>query len=383
MLAVHRLANFPMFISVAVDTSVALAIWQKQTKILLGAGGLAALTVAIMILLIVRRQALEHNLSMKMLVLEKQRLDSALNNMSQGLIMFDAAERIVLYNNLYIEMFGFSREIVKPGYSFIELLRYRAAIGNLLHHDPDQYRAEVVAALDRGEVSSFIFQTADGHEVLVTNSPMAAGGWVTTHKDITERRKAEAKIEYMAHHDALTGLPNRLQLYEQLRQLLARTRQGRHVAVFCLDLDRFKDVNDAHGHPVGDLLLKKVAQRLRQCIRDVDLVARLGGDEFAIMQAGASQPTDATALASRLIDVIGSAYKLGDHQVTVDLSIGIALAPGDGLDPGQLLKNADMALYRAKVGRSWPLSFFRAGHGCADAGSPETRDRSAQGDRER
>jgi len=130
--------------------------------------------------------------------------------------------------------------------------------------------------------------------------------------------------------------------------MLATTQQGAHVAVFCLDLDRFKDVNDEHGHPVGDLLLKAVADRLRQSIRDIDMVARLGGDEFAIVQAGSSQPTDATALASRLIDVIGASYELDGRQVAVELSIGIALAPGDGLNPGQLLKNADTALYRAK-----------------------------------
>ena len=149
----------------------------------------------------------------------------------------------------------------------------------------------------------------------MTNSPMAAGGWVATHNDITERRRAEAKIAYMAHHDALTDLPNRLQLYEQLRESLARTKRGQHVAVFCLDLDRFKDVNDAHGHPVGDLLLKAVADRLRQCIRETDMVARLGGDEFAIMQAGASQPTDATSLASRLIEVIGAPYEFDGNRL--------------------------------------------------------------------
>jgi diguanylate cyclase (GGDEF)-like protein len=358
LLAVHRLADFPMFISVGVDTSAALAIWQKETDVLLGAGGLAALTVALMIFLIGRQQAQAHNSSMQMLALEKHRLDTAMNNMSQGLIMFDAAERVVVCNDLYIAMYGLSREIVKPGCSFLEVLQCRAAAGNFLHNDPEQYRADVVAELALGKVSSRIFETGDGREVLVTNSPMTAGGWVATHNDITERRRAEAKIEYMAHHDALTDLPNRLQLYEQLRQLLARTRQGLHVAVFCLDLDRFKDVNDAHGHAVGDLLLKAVADRLRQCVRDADLVARLGGDEFAIMQAGASQPTDATSLASRLIEVIGAPYELGGEQVTVDLSIGIALAPGDGLDPEQLLKNADMALYRAKSDGHGLYRFF-------------------------
>ena len=380
LLAVHRLADFPMFISVGVDTSSALAIWQRETDVLLGAGGLAALTVALMIFLIVRQQALANNSSMHMLALEKQRLDSAMNNMAQGLIMFDAAERMVVCNDVYIEMYGLSREIVKPGCSFLEVLQSRAAADSFLHHDPVTSRDQVVTELALGKVVNRIFETADGREVLMTNSPMTSGGWVTTHKDITEQRKAEAKIAYMAHHDALTDLPNRLQLYEQLRQMLAQTRQGVNVAAFCLDLDRFKDVNDAHGHPVGDLLLKAVAGRLRQCIRDVDLVARLGGDEFAIMQAGASQPTDATALASRLIEVIGAPYELDGKQVAVDLSIGIALAPGDGLDPEQLLKNADMALYRAKSdghglyrfsSRKWMPGWAR-----------RTRDRSAQGDRE-
>jgi diguanylate cyclase (GGDEF)-like protein len=358
LLAAHRLAHFPVVISVAIDTAAALAIWQKETDVLLGAGALAALTVAIMIFLIGRQQAQAHNSSMQMLALEKHRLDTAMNNMSQGLIMFDAAERIVVCNDLYIEMYGLSREIVKPGCSFLEVLQCRAAAGNFLHNDPEQYRAEVVSELALGKVSSRIFETGDGREVLVTNSPMTTGGWVATHNDITERRRAEAKIEYMAHHDALTDLPNRLQLYEQLRQVLAKTREGMHVAVFCLDLDRFKDVNDAHGHPVGDLLLKAVADRLRQCIRDADAVARLGGDEFAILQVGASQPTDATSLASRLIEVIGAPYELGGEQVTVDLSIGIALAPGDGLYPDQLLKNADMALYRAKSDGHGLYRFF-------------------------
>jgi len=311
-----------------------------------------------MIFLIVRQQAQAHNASMQRLALEKERLDTALNNMSQGLIMFDAAERIVVCNDHYIEMYGLSREIVKPGCSFLELLKYRAEAGHALHQDPDKYRVDLAAAMALGKVTTSIFGTSDGREILVTNSPMSGGGRVATHKDITEQRKAEAKIEYMAHYDALTDLPNRLQLYEQLRQTLARPKRGEHLAVFCLDLDRFKDVNDAHGHPVGDLLLKAVADRLRQCVRDTDTIARLGGDEFAIMQTGTSQPMDATSLASRLIEMIGAPFELGSHQVTVGLSIGIALAPGDGVDPDQLLKNADMALYRAKSDGHGLYRFF-------------------------
>ena len=200
-------------------------------------------------------------------------------------------------------------------------------------------------------------ETADRREILVINSPMSAGGRVATHKDITKRRKAEAKIAYMAHHDALTDLPNRSRLYARFEQTLARPKRGEHVAVFCLDLDRFKDVNDAYGHAVGDFLLKAVAGRLRQCVRDTDMVARLGGDKFAIMQAGTSQPTDADSLASRLIEVIGAPYELGGDQVMVKLSIGIALAPGDGLNPDNFEKRRH-GVYRAKSNGHGLYRFF-------------------------
>jgi diguanylate cyclase (GGDEF)-like protein len=368
MLAAYRLAHYPLLISTAQDVGAALASWKKETRILLGAGILAASTVAVMFFLIVRQLSQGQKSSNQRLELEKQRLDTAINNMSQGLVMFDAAERLVVCNDLFIEMYGLSREIVKPGCSFRELLRYTAEDGSGLYRvtkkgrdpisEPKQYHAQLAAALAKGDVTRFVLEIEDGREVSVTSTPLTAGGWVSTHEDVTERRRAEAKIAYMAHHDALTELPNRLQLYKQLRQMLAMTQRGAQVAVFCLDLDRFKDVNDAHGHPFGDLLLKAVADRLRQCIRDVDIAARLGGDEFAIVQAGSSQSTDATSLASRLIEVMGAPYELGGRQVTVELSIGIALAPGDGLDPEQLLKNADTALYRAKSDGHGLYRFF-------------------------
>ena len=276
---------------------------------------------------------------------------------------------MVVCNDLYIEMYGLSREIVNLGCSFLEVLQCRASAGSFLHHDPEMYRAEVLKGLALGKVATRIFETTDGREVLMTNSPLAGGGWVATHKDITEQRRAEAKIEYMAHHDALTDLPNRLQLHEQLRQMLAKTRPGVHVAVFCLDLDRFKDVNDAHGHPVGDLLLKAVADRLVDAFgcRPGRAPWRRRVRHYASRRFS---PTDATSLASRLIEVIGAPYQLDGKQVTVDLSIGIALAPGDGLDPEQLLKNADMALYRAKSDGHglYRFSSRRWMHGCRLAG---------------
>jgi diguanylate cyclase (GGDEF)-like protein len=198
-----------------------------------------------------------------------------------------------------------------------------------------------------------IVQTAAGREILVKNSPMSAGGWVATHEDITDRRRVEAKIAYMAQHDTLTGLLNRPHFQQGLEDMLARQKRGEHLAALCLDLDRFKEVNDKLGHHIGDLLLKAVAGRLRDCVREADVVARLGGDEFAILQVGASQPTDATLLASRLLESIGEPYDLEGHQLVAGVSIGIAFTSDDGLDCDTLLRRADLALYRAKIdGRS-------------------------------
>jgi diguanylate cyclase (GGDEF)-like protein len=142
-----------------------------------------------------------------------------------------------------------------------------------------------------------VVQTPAGREVLVKNSPFPAGGWVATHEDITDRRRVETQIAHMAHHDALTGLLNRSHFQQEVAHMLAGQNEDQHFAVLCIDLDRFKELNDALGHHIGDLLIKTVADRLRDCVREAELVARLGGDEFAIIQVGASQPRDASLLA--------------------------------------------------------------------------------------
>jgi len=177
--------------------------------------------------------------------------------------------------------------------------------------------------------------------------------------DITERKRAEARIAFMAHHDALTALPNRLMLRERMEDMLARiARHGGRMAVLCLDLDNFKTVNDTLGHPIGDMLLKAVAGRLAVQLRDDDLVARLGGDEFAVLQADVCDTADVTSLAARLLATIAEPYDLDGHEISIGASIGVAFVPDDGLDADRLLKNADIALYRAKGDGRGMYRFF-------------------------
>jgi diguanylate cyclase (GGDEF)-like protein len=173
---------------------------------------------------------------------------------------------------------------------------------------------------------------------------------------------SQTRARHLALHDALTDLPNRVLLAERLNQALVHARRhGDAPAVLCLDLDRFKEVNDALGHPMGDLLLREVAARLRACTRETDTVARLGGDEFAVVQVGASQPAEAEALCRRLLEVLGAPCRLDGHEVVVGASVGVALAPVDGDEPATLLRHADIALYRAKGEGRGTFRFFEEG----------------------
>ena len=174
------------------------------------------------------------------------------------------------------------------------------------------------------------------------------GNEVYAIRDLTERHHNERQIAHMAHHDALTDLPNRTLLWERLEQSIERAESGEVLAVICLDLDRFKEVNDTLGHHVGDAVLKIVAERLRGCVRSTDTIARLGGDEFAVLQNDACQPVGATSLATRIIETLSEPYAVDDHRIVISASVGIALSPKDSIGAGQLLQSADMALYCAK-----------------------------------
>jgi diguanylate cyclase (GGDEF)-like protein len=287
-----------------------------------------------------------------------QRFDAALNNMSQGLVMLNKHERIVVCNDRYIEMYGLSRDIVKPGCTLSALFQHRAERG-LLVRDPAQHRDEVLTQLNSSSKAvNWVLETGDGREISITDQLLPNGGFISTHEDITERRVAQAKISHMALHDALTNLPNRRHFHEQLENRFAHLERDQKFAVLSLDLDGFKSVNDTLGHQFGDKLLCQAADRLRECLRDGDTLARLGGDEFAILQSGINTATETNALAARLNEVVGAPFDLDGHQVAVGVSIGIAVAPADASDPDQLLKNSDMALYRAKADGRGTYRFF-------------------------
>jgi diguanylate cyclase (GGDEF)-like protein/PAS domain S-box-containing protein len=414
--------------------------------------------------------------------LNREQLDVALNNMRQGLVLYDSDCRLVLCNQCYLNMYGLSPETTKPGCTFRAILCQRKAVGTF-SGDPDQYIAEM---LDHVRVLTRVAPLPDGRIISVKNSPLPNGGWVSTHddfteqkrleqqldrsqkflntivenapipifvkeasslryvlvnrageafwgtsraemigktahdvftkeeadliaardeqllrsdqpsfderqiltprngirsivsrrltvreddgksryvvgviEDVTERKLAEKRIAHMAHHDALTDLPNRFLLRERLEQELIYVRRGGLLAVLYLDLDHFKSVNDTLGHSIGDELLKAAGDRLRGCLRDADFIARLGGDEFAIIQTTLEQPTDAAILAQRIRDgTIRTPVELNGHHIVLDVSIGIAVAPNDGTDADQLLKSADMALYGAKSEGRGTYRFF-------------------------
>ncbi|WFU24892.1 EAL domain-containing protein [Bradyrhizobium sp. CB1717] len=361
-LATDTLSLSPAFLALAI-AGVALSVLGMSLIGVLADRRLASRTARfeeIISQLSVARQQLED--SQQELQGQTLRLDTAINHMVEGLCMFDAEKRLVVCNERYARLYQLPPELLRTGTSHTDIIRHRIAKG-ILKGDSSEGAAEQfiskLAALPFDAVSSRIDEFADGRLICVTRQPMAGGGWVATHLDVTEQRRSEAKITHMAQHDALTDLPNRVLLRERMEHAIAVTRNGGlDLAVLMLDLDRFKEVNDTLGHPAGDALLRAVAARLRECVTETALIARLGGDEFAVIDYVTNPAVEAAALAENIRKALCEPFDLGDHRVTVGTSIGIAIAPRDGNDSDVILKSADLALYSAKSGGRGAFRFF-------------------------
>jgi diguanylate cyclase (GGDEF)-like protein/PAS domain S-box-containing protein len=353
----HRLASaraltaFPIGIIATTTVSAALADWREQLSYMIAAAGLSVLVIAGMLFFVVRKLSQQHQM-------EKQRLDTAVNNVPQGLVVYDKSGRITVCNDRYIEMFGLSPEAAMPGHTMQELIAHRKETGSF-DGDIDEFCDNIMRNVALGKVTRQVTEAPDGRAIQIINQPLESGGWVATIEDVTERKRAEEQIAHLAHYDALTDLPNRVLFRAQLEQALDEVQSGEQLAVLYIDIDEFKSVNDALGHSVGDELLKAVAGRLRGCLRQTDLAARLGGDEFAVIQTAVKNPSETTHLVERIYRAIREPYECGSHLISTDASIGIALAPGSGADLDQLLKNADLAMYAAKSAGRRTYRFFK------------------------
>ncbi len=304
-----------------------------------------------------RQQLIEQ--SEEMLREQHLRLSTAIGNMSQGLLMFDSESRLLMCNDRYVEMYGLTRDVVKPGCTFDRLLELRKSNGTF-PGSSESYRSELQAALAHGKSYEKIMELSDGRTVALVHQPMPSGGWVATDEDVTERRRAEKQIAHMAHHDLLTDLPNRAAFTERFGAVLdhAAASDG-SFAVLCIDLDRFKEVNDVFGHSVGDALLREVSRLLRAAAGN-SFLARLGGDEFTVIVAEGAQPATAERMAEVLQAALADDVVIDDHRLHIGLSIGVAIFPTDGSTATALLANADAALYRAKAEGRGTIRFFEA-----------------------
>jgi diguanylate cyclase (GGDEF)-like protein/PAS domain S-box-containing protein len=347
--SIRRVPHYPLIVDISLTESTVLETWERRAATII-AGSSVLLALSFYLLAAITRQVRSLTRSRASLAEKSQQLDAALNNMSQGLTMYDSEGRLIVSNAEFQRISGLTAEQLKPGTTLADIMRARIALGTASDNAPELF-ADSFELAQRTGSSRTTLKLGDGRTISVMRQMMSTGGWVSIHQDITEQKRIEAQLARMARYDELTGLANRTLLTEKISEALGRSRRnGEEFSVMMLDIDRFKTVNDSLGHPAGDSLLKEVARRLKETTRETDCVARLGGDEFAVLHAAEpDQRQGAIALSSRILHAIRQPYELEGRTLNVGTSIGIAVAPRDGTAANTLIKHADLALYQAKA----------------------------------
>ena len=287
-----------------------------------------------------------------------ERFDALVENLPQGVSLYDSRDFLVVANRRFGELYGFPEVDALIGMSFAAIAELGTVIGGCPSPNPDERLRQQLGSSegDEAQIAQCSVDLPNGRIVNVNGLRIPGGGWLSTHLDITRRRRAEERLAFMADHDVLTGLANRAQFTRRLELALERAQRGEPFSVMCLDLDRFKLVNDMLGHAQGDELLRQVAHRLRHGLRATDCIARLGGDEFALLVEGFAE--ELAMMADRLIASLSEPYDLDGQRAEISASFGIAIGPTDGSNSRELLRAADLAMYRAKLDGRAAFRFF-------------------------
>lgn len=350
LISARILKHYAIVVVPTTTVANALANWKRGAFVIVGVALMAGFTIGGAVAFtawLVGKNLREQNLRWK----------AALDNMSQGLCMFDAKKRLIVCNKRYAGLYGLTDEQTKSGTPLRAILEYRIASGSA-PEDHVNYIGDRLAEVTLNKPYQIINHLRDDRYISVVHRPMANGGWVATHEDVTEQKRAEQRIVRLAHFDILTALPNRASFNETIAATLGHAAAtGERFAVLSIDLDHFKEANDTYGHLVGDAVLREVAGRL-QAAAGGAFLSRLGGDEFALIVANGAQPAAAAALGERLLAALTADFEIEGRHLKLGMSMGVAIYPTDGADAKILMTNADAALYRAKAEARGTALFF-------------------------